>query len=97
MADCLEILAAVAAARGRPTPAARLFGAAEALREAIGVAPRPIFRPSYEQFIAAARVQVGEKKFAAAWAAGREMTPEQAAACVLEVIPAAGMIDPAQA
>ncbi|HZG67800.1 MAG TPA: tetratricopeptide repeat protein, partial [Herpetosiphonaceae bacterium] len=96
MADCLEILAAVEAARGRPTPAVRLFGAVEALREAIGVAARPRFRPSYEQFIAAARAQVGEKKFAAAWAAGREMTPAQTAACALEAIPSAGMIDPAQ-
>jgi predicted ATPase len=76
MAECLEILAAVEAARERPAVAAQLFGAVEALRQAIGVIAPPIFRPSYEQFMSAARTQLGEKKFTAAWAAGREMTPE---------------------
>jgi len=84
VAECLEILAAVEAARGRPGPAARLFGAVAALREALGVPAQPIFRPSYEQWSASARGGLGEKKFAAAWAAGREMTLEQAVAYALE-------------
>jgi hypothetical protein len=83
VAECLEILAAVEAVRGRSTLAARLFGAVEALREAIGVATTPIFRPSYEQFVAAVRVQLGEKNFVAAWAEGWAMPLEQAIADAL--------------
>ena len=41
-------------------------------------APLPmVFRTEYEQAIAAARTQLGEHTFAAAWAEGRTMTPEQ--------------------
>ncbi len=81
-----EKFASVVAAQGEFTWAARLRGAAEVLREAIG-APRPPFeRVSYEQAVAAARAQLGEKSFAAAWAEGRSMTPEQALAAQGPVI-----------
>ena len=35
-------------------------------------------RPDYEQAVATARLKLGEKVFAAAWAEGRNMSPEQA-------------------
>jgi len=38
----------------------------------------PVDRPAYEGFVTAARSHLGEKSFAAAWAEGRTMTPEQA-------------------
>jgi predicted ATPase/DNA-binding CsgD family transcriptional regulator len=58
--------------------AARLWGAAESLREATGVPLPPVYRADYELWVAAARAQSGEQAFAAAWAEGRKMTPEQA-------------------
>ncbi len=80
IASCLQGLASVAAAQGYLMWAARLWGAAEALRESIGAPVPPVYRTDYEQAVATARTQLGEKAFAAAWAQGRTMTPEQAVA-----------------
>jgi DNA-binding NarL/FixJ family response regulator len=60
--------------------AVRLWGAVEVLREAAGIPLSPIERADYERAIAAARTRLGEQAFAAAWAEGRAMTPEQALA-----------------
>ena len=68
------------ATRGDPAWAARLWGRALALREAMGAPISPVERASYERSVAAARALLGEKAFAAAWAEGRNMTPEQALA-----------------
>jgi DNA-binding CsgD family transcriptional regulator len=74
----LEGLASVVARQGEPTWAARLWGAAEALRDAIGAPIAPVERTAYEQAVAVARLKLGEKVFAAAWIEGRTMSPEQA-------------------
>ncbi len=76
----LEGLAGVVAAQGEPRWAAQLLGAAEALREVIAVPLMPADRANYEQAVRVARAQLGERAFAAAWAEGRSMTPEQALA-----------------
>ena len=76
--SCMEGLASVAAAQGELVGAARLWGASEALREAIGTSIPPVYRPSYQQAVAAARSQLGEEDFARAWVQGRRMSPEQA-------------------
>lgn len=55
-----------------------LFGAAEALREALGVPPPPFIRDRYNQSVAEAREKLGEAAFTAAWQSGRAMTPDQA-------------------
>jgi predicted ATPase/DNA-binding CsgD family transcriptional regulator len=60
--------------------ATQLWGAAEALRDAIGIPIPPVELASYERSVSAARVHLGERAFAAAWAQGRSMTPEQALA-----------------
>jgi predicted ATPase/DNA-binding CsgD family transcriptional regulator len=60
--------------------AAQLWGVAEALRDAIGIPIPPVELASYERSVSAARVHLGERAFAAAWAQGRSMTPEQALA-----------------
>jgi predicted ATPase/class 3 adenylate cyclase/DNA-binding CsgD family transcriptional regulator len=78
IASSLEGLASVVAAQGEQIWAARLWGAAEAFREAIGTPLRPIERAGYERSVAAARASLGEKAFATALAEGRAMTPEQA-------------------
>jgi predicted ATPase/class 3 adenylate cyclase/DNA-binding CsgD family transcriptional regulator len=59
------------------TWATHLWGAAEALRESIGAPLPPVERAHYERSVAAARSQLGEQFFEAAWAEGRGMTPEQ--------------------
>jgi predicted ATPase/class 3 adenylate cyclase len=76
----LEGLARVVAVQGELSWAARLWGAAETLRETIGAPIPPVERPAYESSVTAARAQLGEKLFATAWAEGRLMTPEQALA-----------------
>jgi predicted ATPase/DNA-binding CsgD family transcriptional regulator len=76
----LEGLAAVESGQGASLSAARLWGAAEALREAIGAPMYPIYRAEYERVRALACTQVGKQAFTAAWAEGRRMTPEQALA-----------------
>jgi predicted ATPase/DNA-binding SARP family transcriptional activator/class 3 adenylate cyclase len=67
-----------AAAQGRPERAARLFGAAEALREARGTVIEPGERAAYECAVATARAQLREDEFAAAWVQGRVMPLDQA-------------------
>jgi ATP/maltotriose-dependent transcriptional regulator MalT len=79
-ASCLEGLAGVAAALGNPTWAARLLGAAEALRDTLGIPMPPVERPLYERLVATTRPQIGEKAFAKALAEGRSISPEQALA-----------------
>ena len=76
----LEGLASVVAAQDELAWAARLWGAAAALRKTIGAPLPPVYRPDYEQSVAAARTQLGEQTFASAWAEGRAMTPDQALA-----------------
>src|SRR6266566_418266 len=72
-----EVAAAVAA-QGNHTWAAHLWGAAEALREAIGTLLPPVERVPYDRAVEALRTQLGEQAFAAAWAEGRTLSLEQA-------------------
>ncbi len=76
----LEGLAEVVAVQGEPEWAARLWGTSEALREERGTPIPPVYRAGYEHSVAAARVQLGEKAFVAAWVEGRGMTIGQAVA-----------------
>jgi len=80
VASCLEGLAVVVVAQGELVWATRLWGAAENHRDVIGAPLPPVERPAYQHNIDAARSQLGDKTFAAAWAEGRTMTPEQALA-----------------
>jgi predicted ATPase/DNA-binding CsgD family transcriptional regulator len=78
IAPALEGLASVAMGQDQPAWAARLWGAAEALRETIGTPIWPVERAAYERSVAAARTLLGERKFGAAWVEGRTMPLEQA-------------------
>jgi tetratricopeptide (TPR) repeat protein len=80
VAWCLAGLGSAAALDEAPERAARVWGAAERLRQAIGCRPAPAARATYERAMASARAQLGEEAFAAAWAAGRVLTLEQAVA-----------------
>jgi tetratricopeptide (TPR) repeat protein len=78
--ESLEAFAGVAVRQGRAMRAARLLGAAEALRITVGCPLLPPAFPPYTRDVAAARAQLNDDTFAAAWAAGRALTLEQAIA-----------------
>jgi predicted ATPase/class 3 adenylate cyclase len=71
-------LAAVACGRGNAERAGRLFGATEALREAIGAPLPPSERQVYDLQQRTARAHLDQAVFLPAWTAGREMGLEEA-------------------
>jgi hypothetical protein len=77
-AYALERYAAVCAARGQYRRTARLFGAASAMPRAEEAVLMVASSAGAEKDRAAARLALGETAFAAAWAEGEAMTPEQA-------------------
>jgi predicted ATPase len=74
----LEGVAGVAGAQGQPERAARLFGATDGLRAALGVPVRPVDRRLYDRDVTPVRAALGDETFAAAWAAGRALPLDQA-------------------
>ena len=80
----LDGLAAVAAKGGAWERAARLAGAAEALRDAIGFELEPADRAFRERYLAEVRERLGEAGLEAALAEGRALTLEQAVRKALE-------------
>jgi len=78
IAFSLEGLADAVVARGQLAWAVRLWSTAETVRDRIGIPMQPGRRAAYTRKVTATRAQLGEQAFAAAWAAGRTMTPEQA-------------------
>ncbi|HEX5506387.1 MAG TPA: LuxR C-terminal-related transcriptional regulator, partial [Thermomicrobiales bacterium] len=83
IAFCLEGLAAVAAQSGQLDRAARLGGAAEALREAIGAPSPPAHHAHYARYLGAVRGRATAAAWAAAWAAGRTLPGPEAIALAL--------------
>lgn len=63
---------------GQHDRAARLWGAAEALREAAHHSLSPSYRRDYAVYIEQLRAGMGEKWFSAAWEQGRQMQLEEA-------------------
>jgi len=78
IATALEGVARAIAAPGDPAQAVRLWGTAEALREAIGAPLPPVERADYAAAVAAARDQLGEGAFIATWQEGRLLPENQA-------------------
>jgi predicted ATPase/DNA-binding CsgD family transcriptional regulator len=79
IAASLERLAAVACSQDRPERAARLLGAADSLREAIGADDvSGSERADRDRAVAAAQLRLGADAFAAARSAGRAMSLEEA-------------------
>jgi hypothetical protein len=89
LSRCLEGMAGVALLGGEAGRAARLFGAAEALRETIGAVVGPSDRREYDRMVTAARTALGEEALTARWTEGRAMTLEQAVAYALDEPPSA--------
>jgi DNA-binding CsgD family transcriptional regulator len=74
----LEGLACDAGAKGETERAAKLFGAAQALREATGFPLEPAMRELAEPFLVGARSQLEGGAWSAAWEEGRAMSMETA-------------------
>ncbi len=77
-AECLQGLGAVSSIHGDGPLATRLFATAEALLEAIGASPVAVEVSISEQFLPPLRASLGEERFAAEWAAGREQSADEA-------------------
>ncbi len=84
IAATIDTLAAIASAQGDAGRAARLWGAAERLREAIGTPRPPGERARHDRNVAAARAALGAAAFDRAWQAGRAMAFDEAIAGALD-------------
>jgi predicted ATPase/class 3 adenylate cyclase len=78
VAHQLECLAFIAKAIEQPDKAARLLGAAEALRQKIEIDMTPPEREEYEKEIAELKANIEKEEFASLWAEGRSMTMDEA-------------------
>lgn len=81
-------LAGITSSLGHPRVSARLFGAAEALRETYGVVLNHTDQAQYTRDLAALRAALDESTREKAWAEGRQLSPEQAVALVDALQPA---------
>ena len=79
----LEGIARVAAVQGRPEWTARLLGTSAALREEMGAPLTLVARTDHDYALNAARTELGEDAFAAAWERGHAMPLEEAISAVL--------------
>jgi predicted ATPase len=82
IAQCLWGMAAVAAAQGQPSRAARLWGAAAAMGYALHL-PAYAVRPPEEQLLSPARKRLGQDAFDAEWTKGHAMRRDDAVAYAL--------------
>jgi predicted ATPase/DNA-binding XRE family transcriptional regulator len=87
IARCLEGLGELAGIRGDTERAARLWGASEALREALGAPLPPNLARYHVQLVAAIRARADATAWATAWAAGRALPLERAIDEALETSP----------
>ncbi|MDH3640517.1 MAG: tetratricopeptide repeat protein [Gammaproteobacteria bacterium] len=83
IAYCLEVLAGMDAAEGEPRTAARLFGAAEHLREEIGRPVESFNKERYDHDLATARAALDDAGFDEARREGRDMSRAEAVALAL--------------
>jgi predicted ATPase/transcriptional regulator with XRE-family HTH domain len=86
LARCLELIAATYA---NPAIAVRLWGAAAALREQIGIPLWPVDCPEHQRRVESARAALGDTGFVGVWAEARELPLEQ----ILDSILSAASVD----
>ncbi len=84
VAECLAALAEVACAYGRYEHATQLFGAVENLFKVAGCSTGPLDHAAYNNSVANARAQLGERAWREAWALGQAMTRDESIRCALE-------------
>ncbi len=80
VSGALEGIAGVARERSDAESAARLFAAAATLRNAVGAVREGADQAEYDRDLAATRAALGNDAFDAAWAAGSQLTLEEAVA-----------------
>jgi DNA-binding CsgD family transcriptional regulator len=78
--DILECLGTLGVDLGSHREAARLFGAAHAMRERMGAVRFKVYTAGYEASVAALRDAMGDKNFDNAWAEGAALSTEEAIA-----------------
>lgn len=78
--DILDILAGLASGAGNNIEAARLFGAADGIRERTGEVRFQVYQAGYESSVSAVRNALGEADFDSAWAEGAALSTEEAIA-----------------
>lgn len=78
--DILECLSTLAVDAGSYREAARLFGAAEAIRQRMDAVRLKVWDARYEASVAALRDMLGEKDFNRTWAEGAALSTEEAIA-----------------
>lgn len=76
-ARALELTASGASAAGAQAEAARLYGAAESIREAIGAAMWPVDRAQHQPFMDQARAALGADEFNRLGVEGRALSPDE--------------------
>jgi predicted ATPase len=89
----LELLGVAWAESGSPA-AARLLGAAEALRESLGGALEGVELALHERGLAALAAGSGSAAAEAAWAAGRTLTADEAVVLALDSVPSKSDFEP---
>jgi non-specific serine/threonine protein kinase len=85
LVEALSGIATIAVAQAQPVRAAKLFGAAAAIREAIGLPAWLPERTLYDHALDRLRGALSESALAAAWAAGRTLTLAQTVAEALDL------------
>jgi predicted ATPase/DNA-binding CsgD family transcriptional regulator len=85
IASGIANFAVLAASSGQHAKAARLFGAAEVERDAIGLNLQEPERSTYAHAIEAARAGLSREVFAACWSNGQTLTPAEAVAEALAI------------
>jgi DNA-binding CsgD family transcriptional regulator len=80
VADILGCLGGLAGDAGSHREAARLFGAANAIRQRVGEVRFKVWDAAYEASVTAVRDALGEQDFDAAWAEGAALSTEEAIA-----------------
>src|SRR6266849_1958411 len=80
LVDALELLARLATEQESAKEAVRLWAAAESLRGELGYARFPIEQGPYEAAVTRAKQALGPDDFAAAWADGATLSPDEAIA-----------------
>ena len=89
VAAALEGVAGVVVAQNQAQLAARLLGAASALRAQMGTPVRPVDQATVELALAEARSMLGDSAFAAVWAEAQALALER----ILKTIPSATKLD----
>ena len=85
VAVLLDSFASLAVAAGQAARAARLLGAADAVRQASEVALAPVYRRDfYDAILATVQAALDAGTLTAAWAEGQALSPDQAVAYALE-------------